>query len=296
MNINLVIAGGGVKAYSAIGALRMLEKTNTIVKVAGVSAGSIIASLIALGCDSFFIEKIYSKMDLSKYVLRYRNIMTYINILFKRGIHNSEEFKEKIIHKLLEEACNNGNITFKEAYEIYGKTLVISGTCINKMETHYYHYISNPCMKLKDAIVISCCVPFLFSPIEWKGDTLVDGGVIENYPLYFFNDNILPNSREHKVKEPDSHLPLDTIGIKFSNNYVYNETDTIVKFIKSIILTFLTNNEKKYIREDYLEKSIIIDVGDIDSIANFNLSEKDRQRLLDSGYKYTREYMMNLGK
>lgn len=289
--MNLVISGGGVKAYAAIGALRILEKETYFSKIAGVSAGSIIASLLALGCDSYCIQTLYDKMDLSKYVLKYYNIFTYLKIICRRGIYNTEEFKNKTIHTLLQEACGDGDITFKQVFEKYAKVLVISGCSITKAETHYYHYISNPDMKIKDAIAISCCVPFLFTPIIWKEDTLVDGGVIENYPLYFFKDNKLPNSKLSRVIDNKTQLDKDTIGIAFLNNNKKEERKDLISFIKSLIFTFLENNEKKYMREDYWEKTIMINVGDVESVTNFNLSKEDKQKLLNAGYYTTKEYV-----
>ncbi len=291
--MNLVIAGGGVKAYAAIGAIRVLEQRMSFSKIAGVSAGSIIATLLALGCDSYSIQDLYDSMDLSKYVLKYYSIFTYLKIIYKKGIYDTEEFKNKIIHVLLEKACNNGDITFKDIFDRYGKILVISGCSLTKRETHYYHYISNPDMKVKDAIVISCCVPFLFRPVIWEEDTLVDGGVIENYPLYFFKDSELPNSKLGKIIDNEKKLNEDTIGIRFSDNGTVDDKNGLLNFVKSLIFTFLTNNDKKYMREDYWKKTIMIEIQDIESITNFNLSKYNKQKLLLVGYNTSKEYIIN---
>jgi NTE family protein len=288
--MNLVIAGGGVKAYAAIGALRRLEQDIKFDKIAGVSAGSILATLIALGCDSYSIQNLYDRVDLSKYVLKYNNVMTYIKILYKKGIYSIEEFRDKTIFPVLEDACNNGDITFREIYERYGKVLVISGSCITSRETHYYHYVSNPDMKVKEAIAISCCVPFMFTPVKWKTDTLVDGGLIENYPLYIFNDINLPNSKVSVVRDSDKKLSEDTIGIKFSDTYLDSNTDTLLQFIKNLVYTMLTNNEKKYMRNDYWQKTIMIETGEVESVSNLNLSIEKKQNLLGIGYSSANSY------
>lgn len=289
--MNLVIAGGGVKAYAAIGVIRILEQHMSFSKIAGVSAGSIIATLLALGCDSYSIQSLYDSIDLSKYVLKYYSIFTYLKIMYKKGIYDTEEFRDRIIHVLLEKACNDGNITFRDIFDRYGKILVISGCSLTKRETHYYHYISNPDMKVKDAIVISCCVPFLFRPVVWKEDTLVDGGVIENYPLYFFKDSQLPNSKLMKIEDNEKQLNEDTIGIRFSDNVSMYDKNGLLDFIKSLISTFLTNNDRKYMREDYWKKTIMIEIGDIESVTDFNLSNDDKQKLLHAGYNTSKKYL-----
>jgi NTE family protein len=291
--MNLVIAGGGVKAYSAIGAIRCLEEKMKFNRIAGVSAGSIIATLLAVGCDSYSIQTLYDKVELSKYALKYTNMLTYMKLIYRRGIYDISEFRDNVIHKLLTEACNNGDVTFLEIYERYGKVLVISGSCINMRETHYYHYVSNPDMKVKEAIAISCCVPFLFTPVKWGLNTLVDGGLIENYPLYIFNDILLPNSKIEPILDVGAKLSDDTIGIKFSDTYFDNTSDTIIKFIKCLVLTMLTNNEKKYMRPDYWKKTIMIETGDIESVSNFNISPEDKVKLLDIGYKTASIYLPN---
>lgn len=282
--MNLVIAGGGIKAYASIGAIRFLEKSTTFDKIAGVSAGSIIATLLAIGCNSYRIQSLYDSIDLSKYVLKYTSAMTYIKLIAKTGIYDIKEFRDSIIHTLLEEACDNGDITFEDIYNTHKKVLVISGTCINKRETHYYHYISNPSMKVKEAIAISCCVPFLFTPFSWKSNTLVDGGLLENYPLYIFNDVDLPNSKIAAVTDMGVDISDNTIGIKFTDTYFHNKADTLLNLIKCLVLTILTNNENKYMRQDYTNKTITIDTGDIESVSNFNISIEDKLTLIDRGY------------
>lgn len=294
--MNLVIAGGGIKAYSSIGAIRFLEKNIIFDKIAGVSAGSIIATLMAVCCNSHRIQSLYDSIDLSKYVLKYTSPMTYIKLITKTGIYDIKEFRDSVIHTLLQEACGNGDITFQDIYYTYDKVLIISGTCIDKRETHYYHYITNPEMKVKEAIAISCCVPFLFTPFNWKENTLVDGGLLENYPLYIFNDMDLPNSKTTKVVDSGVDISENTIGIKFSDTYFHNKANTLLNLIKCLVLTILTNNENKYMRPDYAKKTITIDTGDIESVSNFNISNDDKSILIDRGFLAAATYINNLKK
>jgi NTE family protein len=301
--INLVIEGGGIKAYSSIGVLKFFHEKGldkNIKNIIGVSAGSIMAALFSVGCEYDDIEKIYTLVDFSEYKFQSKNILTYYKILFKNGIYDTEKFKETIIHKILELGCCNGNITFLEVYENYGKKLVIPGTCLNKRETHYYHYISNPFMKVKDAIAISCCVPFLFRPIIWKNDTLVDGGVIENYPLYFFNEKLeTRNSRECVIKDNVAPMNLQTIGIKYINsntsqdNELYKGNDKILSiydYIQSFINTLMTSNERRIIKDDYWKQTIAIDVGFISSVDDLNIPENLKSNLINAGYDAAKKY------
>src|SRR5690625_3043153 len=61
MKIDCVFSGGGVKAFSFLGAMDVLEEHNyQIERVAGTSAGAIIASFIAA---NYTIEEITSMME-----------------------------------------------------------------------------------------------------------------------------------------------------------------------------------------------------------------------------------------
>lgn len=279
--MNLVIAGGGVKAYAAIGILRELEKDYVFDKVIGVSAGSIVASLYVLGCDSHCIEKLYEEVEMKWE----SNVFFCISkILYRKGIHSTEEFKNNIVHKLLERACNNGDITFKEIFEKYNKILVIPGSCVNKQETHYYHYVSNPGMKVKDAIAISCSIPILFTPVIWNCDVLVDGGLIENYPLYFFDDdNTLPNSRLQKIEYTGSETNDNTVGIRFVDKIDY--ADNLIGYMKCLLSTALTNNTT---RSGYWKRTIVVDTGDINAVSV--LTPEDKKFLIRRGIESAVEF------
>lgn len=303
---NIVIQGGGVKVYASIGAIQVLEKKNklsSIKRIAGTSAGSIIASLLAINCTSEEIKKYYDLVDMAPYKIKYYNILTYYNLLYKKGIHDSQMLKDGIISKILKEKIGRDDITFKEIYDLFGKTLVITGSCLNKRETHYYHMESNPDMKIKDAIQISCCVPFLFQPIHWKEDTMVDGAVLVNYPLYFFDDNdIMPNSRNDIVSENINDVNKLTLGIKFidsktsrdSKIYIGNgPTKTILEYVSCITNTMVTQIERLSMRSDYWEQTIAIQIDDSITITDMTLDEISKQKMIKQGSEAACKYFEN---
>ena len=298
---NIIIEGGGSKAYSTIGCVKVFEEKGILggfKNLIGTSAGSIMATLIAIGCSSSEMKKYYDLVDLSLFDVKYWSFRTYYNILVKNGIHDPSRL-EKIIHDILKDKTGNGDITFKQIYEKYDKFLVITGTCLNKRTTHYYHHESNPDMKVKNAIKISCCVPLLFFPVKWGGDVLCDGGLLENYPLYFFNNDDYPNSKTHTVFDDNEPINQRTIGIKYiddntSENKLYTGNDNISgigSYLKSILNTFMTGIERKGIKDSYWEKTISVNTGDFDSITNLSLSELQKEYLSDVGYISTIEFL-----
>ena len=67
MKIDGVFSGGGIKGFALIGAIEEIEKRGfQFERVAGTSAGSIVAALIAAGYRSGEIEQLLDELDLTK--------------------------------------------------------------------------------------------------------------------------------------------------------------------------------------------------------------------------------------
>ena len=102
----LCLSGGGIKAFSHIGALKALEEKNLkFDMVAGTSSGSIIAILYALG---------YSSDEMYKTLKRYLKKVRYIDIKNIFKIVGGLLFTGKIIV----DGLNSGNFLTKAMKEI----------------------------------------------------------------------------------------------------------------------------------------------------------------------------------
>lgn len=305
---SLVIGGSGAKGYASIGAIEKLgEKLSGINRYLGVSSGSIVATLLAIGCSPEELKKYYDMVDLEKFKTKYSSIYTYYKLLMKNGIHDSSVFRETVVKKMLQEKTGNGDITFKEIYQKYGNILVIPSACVNKREMYYYHYISNPNMQVKFAIERSCCVPVIFQPVFHKGDTLVDAGLIDNYPLYFFDkEDTIPNSRLNFVV-PDLTKPVSnkTLGILIiDDNTSKSETDpylgddktnTIMGYLMCILNTMLTTNSRAHIGRGYWENTVAINIGrNIDGVSTLKLDDKTKLDFYKKGQEAGDTFLKNL--
>lgn len=68
MKIDTVFSGGGVKAFAFIGVLQALyEKNIEIERVAGTSAGAIIAAFVAAGYQPDKLEQLFCELDLRSF-------------------------------------------------------------------------------------------------------------------------------------------------------------------------------------------------------------------------------------
>jgi len=306
---SLVIAGAGVKNYATIGALsKLLYSIKNVRRILGVSSGSILATLLAIGCDSTEILKYFDMVDLSRFEIKYSSVYTYYKLLRYNGVHDSAVFREEVIYKILEEKTGNGDITFKEIFKEYGIALVIPTACVNLREMFYYNHESNPNLSVKYAIEQSCCIPGLFYPVKYKGNTLVDGGVIDNYPLYYFNnDDKLPNSRIKKIiPRRGEKTNKKTLGILTTDEYVsklpnvaYLGNDPCVSlgdYLKCIFNTILTTNTRCRIGPEYWENTLCVEITvKIDGVTKMVLDEDDKTKLFNEGVS-SATYFINYKK
>lgn len=290
---SLVIGGAGSKNYACLGAIERLDLSN-ITRFLGVSSGSIIATLLAIGCTPEELKRYYDMVDLSKFEIKYTLYNCY-KIYRYSGMYDSSIFREEVIYKLLKEKTGNGNITFSEIFEKYGNVLVIPSACVNKREMFYYNHISNPDLEVKYAIEQSCCLPGLFFPVKYKGNTLVDGGVIDNYPLYYFNKEELPNSRFARVLPQKEEINKKTLGILIIDDKVSKKDDdpylgdddssSFTDYLKCILNTLLTTNSRCKIGTGYWENTIAIDIGiKMDGVSNMTLDKNIKKDLYISGF------------
>lgn len=201
---NLVFEGAGVRGIAYCGAVQEMESKKLmdgIERVGGTSSGAIIALTISLGYSGKEIENIISKSNFKKFNDGGFFFIGGINRLNKYfGWYKGKKIG-KWLEKMIKEKTGNENITFEELHQKGFKDLYITGTSLNKQRAVVFSYESYPKMKVKDAIRISVSIPLYFEPvyIDSSGktfdhpklkqgfDMMVDGGVLENFPIHIFD-------------------------------------------------------------------------------------------------------------
>lgn len=291
---NIVLEGGGVKGIAYIGALRALEEKGllkNIKRIAGSSAGAIFAG--ALACD-FTIEEMIALSDVNFEDFKDDSFSLFGNayrLLKEYGLYGSETFY-KWYGKQLERKTGDKDITLIEVYNRYGKEIILTGTCLDKRKTVYFHHSTHPNMPLRLAVRISMTIPFYYKAIRLNSDLYVDGGMLDNYPMGVFD------------KESNNYIVSDiskTIGLKLMTedeepNVKLFKGDTeihnIKEFISEVISTLLVGLERVHMRQIYWEKTIPIDTFGYRA-TDFNMTDQDKLKLIDSGYKNFMKYFEN---
>ncbi len=300
---NLCISGGGLKSISAIGSLmhlRDLDLLKNFTKYAGVSAGSIIVTLLVLDYTPEEILELFR--DIGKYVHDPFYMIPY-NLLYKYGLYNGNKMIEFLSRYFTKKGYNK-DITFLELFNKTQKELVMTGTSISIRDTFYFGYKTFPNMKVLDAIRISASIPLYFTSVKYPIDNKIhvwcDGGLLNNYPLYYF-DNPIREKLNSQVKF-DVKYKHNTIGIllvdpgtnRDPNKFyeTFSEINNISNYINNLIETTLTKIEKDNFtnpvsgaKTNFFDETITIPVPINVNAVDFNITPETIQLLIDIGKK-----------
>jgi NTE family protein len=217
---NLVFKGGGVKAFAYLGAVEFLERHNVlsqIERVAGNSAGSIMATMLSFGLDAQSTGELFDTLDYSKVTStveeeevigesRLPRVLQEGHERLVGGVSALNRLREKFglyssdyLHGWLEEVIasqshGDGRATFADFRKLGFLDLYIVATNITAHTVTVFSAKTTPNAAVADAAIASSSIPLLFESPQFDGDTFgrgdyyADGGVMANYPLRIFDD------------------------------------------------------------------------------------------------------------
>lgn len=324
MDINidtLILSGGGIKCVSIMGSLLELEKNDNvffdkIVKYAGSSAGSIICALLCIGyTPQEVLDKFFSQKNLVS--------DSYFKIpfnLLKHGLWSGDKLV-KYLKTLFVQKGISKDITFNELFIKTNKILVITGTSLNIRDTFYFNYKTFPNMSIIEAIRISMSIPLVFTSCKYKIDnkihTFVDGAVLNNFPIYYFElfEQNLKSCKELIIKkeQPHNKFKLQTttnenvLGIMLLESHnsrdtisFYNGFDVINNFsqyIGSFMNTVYTKIEEANFynpitgnKNNFFKRVVTITIPINISIFNFSIDDKTKDILINSGKESVQQF------
>jgi len=189
--VGVVLCGGGAKGFSQIRILKALDEAGVPVDyIGGTSIGSIIGSLYAVGYDPDVMEELVRKQDW--------NAVIYDKI---PRIYVPVEQKMYERHYLATFPITQGKIKVKSslvdgvyvnllmsklmlpACDIHDfKNLPVPFFCVATDVEHATQYEMNRGI-LSRSVRASMSIPFLFRPVNIDDKILVDGGMVNNFPV-----------------------------------------------------------------------------------------------------------------
>lgn len=205
-----VFQGGGCKALAFVGAYKEAKNRGVnFSEVAGTSAGSIIAALIAAGASPRDLEDLLEDIDFSSFkapidksISKDFGLKSYplIRKIASKFLSNDSN-ADKILQILdnlglfssieLEKWLNNTLKTLLkiEDRDVYFKDLKLPlhviATDISKQQQIIWNEQNDEGKTVASAVRSSCTIPLFFQPVEMK---YLDGGLVSNLPSFTLNE------------------------------------------------------------------------------------------------------------
>jgi predicted acylesterase/phospholipase RssA len=277
----IYLSGGGICAIGHVGAL--VELANHIPLKAvkewmGVSAGSLVAMCLSIG---FTLDELYDiciRFD-------FTNIKEMDSVpgwLLRFGLDTGER-----LHRLIEACLHvkglDSDITFKECYDRFGKSLRVIATDVNEASAIIFSPEDTPDYNISNAVRASMTFPYYFQPFicPKTGHYLIDGGVISNYPLF-----ILPKKEHNR-----------TLSLLIRTEIEKKEdlTDLEIDRFISRPLNIALNEKIKHEMQYYDTHCIQIKLGQL-NILDFSFDEKTKEFIIRKGKEAVQEYIKTTTK
>lgn len=158
-NIGLALSGGGVKGIAHLGLLQALEDLGvkpTI--ISGTSAGAVVGALYAAG---------YTPRQILSMAKDHSPMSIFAAVVSSGGL-----FSPEVLKSVLMEAIPQNDFALLKI------PLLVTATDLNSCSSLTFSKGT-----LYDVIVGSSAVPAVFEPIAYKQWLLVDGGVLNDFPV-----------------------------------------------------------------------------------------------------------------
>ncbi|MFI8576685.1 patatin-like phospholipase family protein [Rossellomorea aquimaris] len=280
MDIDGVFSGGGIKGLALIGAYQALEeKGYKFKRLAGTSAGAVIAAFIAAGYSSRELLKIMDDIDFNK-LLDSNAIISLPIIKWLRVYNRLGLYKGVALESWVEEKLKaRGIYTFADlpphslrviASDLSNGRLLVLPDDLEK------YGIAKETFPVARAIRMSASLPYFFEPVKLRSlegiSFMVDGGVLSNFPMWLFDRENVKKIRP-------------VIGVKLSHDLVGKPKKQIknaIDMYEALFTTMKDAHDSRYISRK-LEKNIIFIPTEGVLTTEFGLTPEKRAELFQYG-------------
>lgn len=289
MLIDGVFSGGGIKGFALVGAYQALEEKGFIFKrLAGTSAGALIAAFIAAGYKSNELVNVIHELNV-KSLLDPRKIMIsspltkWLTLYWKMGLYKGNRLECWIEQKLAQKGIRIFADLERDALRLIASDITNGKMLVLPKDLEHYG-IDPLSFSVAKAVRMSCSLPYFFEPVKLKAKNgkviIVDGGVLSNFPIFLFDEE------NNLRKRPAIGVKLSARGSKHKQNKVNNAID----LFPALFETMKDAHDARYISRRHEKDIIFIPTRDV-STTEFHLSDEKKTDLIQIGKKKTELFL-----
>lgn len=271
---NAVLKGGGVLVATEAGAIKALDDAGIrpgIKRIAGASAGTLIGVSVSLGLSGQQICDQIMSLDFEKF----RDGGDPLRLVEhgKWGYFRNE-FVPAWVESLLTTKLKP-KATFQDLRTLGGPDLYTVATNLDTGKSEIFSAATSPMVIVSEAIKASTSIPFFYeaATISGRKALYVDGGMMKNYPIDIFDDL---EPRRNTIGLYPTQLTLTAIDkVQYGNIIDY--------LLQNFNCLLDAQDEEVKSTDSILAQTALLDDFGM-SYTNFSITQKEKQRLITSGY------------
>ena len=316
VDADLVLEGGGVKGTGLVGAITALTSAAepyTIHRVAGTSAGAIVASMLAAGYTAAEMNTIMTDLDFSQFednpgifARHFEQIGEGLGLIFHDGL-----FAGQFLHDWIKQVLAAKNVhtwgdlkdddpgSSLPPEQQYKLVVIVSDVSRGRMLRLPWDYqsllgVDPDTQPVADAVRSSAGIPFFFRPFHIRANPDVtqghgeilctDGGMLSNFPVGVFD-------------RTDGNPPRwPTFGVKLSAHLSpargnWDPNADSIQLAKSLLATMQKAHDQVYVDQPSVaSRTIFVDTTGYNA-TDFHLTLADKQKLFNSGLTAGKKFL-----
>ena len=305
-NVDVVLEGGGVKGIALVGALRELCAEHVVQRVAGTSAGAIVAALLAAGYSVTELEREMRSLDFAAFrdgpARHFGKVGAALAVLLHNGVYKGDALHTWIEERLAEKGVTTfaqlrrqetGDDTGTPPYKLAVVVSDISRGRELRLPEDYQTLcgIDPDSARVADAVRASASIPFYFRPVKFRAGpeqgsqrlVFVDGGLLSNFPIDLFDRS-------------DGRPPRwPTIGIKLSMRRTLRQqwrpARNPVELARRLVATMSSAHDQLHVDQNCVqERTIFVDTTGVRS-TDFGIAPEQTETLYTSGRTAAQQFL-----
>ena len=313
LTADLVLSGGGVRFIGLVGAIvALMDAGYSVQRVAGVSGGSVVGTILAAASqgDQLTAAEI-AELALSVPLAKWRDAAPIpllgpaLGFLLDDGLYRGDFARDWIRGELKNRGVSTwGDLAYDQdellAERRYKAVVTAADLTTGQLVRLPWDYrrvygLDPDEQSVADAVRASMSVPFFYRPVTLtsaagRKSTLVDGGVLSNFPVYTFD-------------RPDGREPLwPTFGIGVMSEVTGGIGELVPALkplrlfrqsalLEHLITTMLIGQDHTYLNQPWVSvRAIRVNSTDV-GVLDFGLPRGRLTELYDNGYAAAQEFL-----
>ncbi|MEE6135308.1 patatin-like phospholipase family protein [Mycobacterium sp. 050128] len=311
---DLVLSGGGVKFIGLVGAIvALMDAGYTFPRVSGVSAGSVVGAILAAASkgEQLTSEEV-KELALSAPLSKWRDSGRVPILGAAWGlVRDTSMFRGDAAHDWIRSELKNLGVTYfgdllldertmpeRPRHKLVVTVADLTAAQLVRLPWDYRRlYGLDPDEQLvADAVRASMAIPFFYPPVKLRSlsgatSSLVDGGVLSNFPIDTFDrfDGKVPRWPTFGVTVlPRLNEGFSAVMPALKPLRLFEQT----ALLESLLTTMLTGHDQTHLNQPWVAaRAIPVESTDV-GVLDFDVAPDRLEALYQKGYEAAQEFLL----